>query len=413
MGGRKTEYKEDEIAIFEDACVYKRGDYWQFRHWLEKEKKYVRKSLRTRKRTEAVELGKELYLELFADMKQGKSYYSITSEKAAEKYLAARKHDCEMGLIAASRYKTLKSHLKHWVAFIDKNTKVKDLKRKDCEGYYEWRHAQAEGDVKQKTVHGEQATINGMMKWLYRQNETSIDGFDFKKLKRIDDAGESVRRQTLTSEEYNRLIRTMRKLSPNTNNELKDLQSKWFKLTQMFVLIATNSGLRVGEQKQLRWEDVRVEEHKDKEGNTVKLARINVRAATSKVRKARTLLCRNGQYFERLKMSLGERTGKSLVFSIDGKREVNLRTLSKYFKTMLEAAGIEDVAGRGIVLYSLRHFMITQRIMAGLSYRQVADMCGTSIMMIEKTYWHLNDEIRLTSALADYRRRNDGTIEVI
>ena len=90
-----------------------------------------------------------------------------------------------------------------------------------------------------------------------------------------------------------------------------------------------------------------------------------------------------------------------------------MRTLSKYFKTTLEAAEIEDVADRGIVLYSLRHFMITQRTMAGLSYRQVADMCGTSIMMIEKTYWHLNDEIRLTSALANYRRRNDGTIEVI
>ena len=44
--------------------------------------------------------------------------------------MAARKHDCEMGLIAASRYSTLKSHLKHWVAFIEKNTKVKDLKRK-------------------------------------------------------------------------------------------------------------------------------------------------------------------------------------------------------------------------------------------------------------------------------------------
>ena len=95
-----------------------------------------------------------------------------------------------MGLIAASRYKTLKSHLKHWVAFIDKNTKVKDLERNDCEVYYEWRHAQAEGDVQQKTVHGEQATINRVMKWLCRQNETSIDGFDFKKLKRIDDAGD-------------------------------------------------------------------------------------------------------------------------------------------------------------------------------------------------------------------------------
>ena len=90
-----------------------------------------------------------------------------------------------------------------------------------------------------------------------------------------------------------------------------------------------------------------------------------------------------------------------------------MRTLSKCFKIMLETAEIEDVVDRGIVLYSLRHFMITQRIMAGLSYRQVADMCGTSIMMIEKTYWHLNDEIRLTSALADYRRRDDRTIEVI
>ena len=81
-------------------------------------------------------------------------------------------------------------------------------------------------DVQQKTVHGEQATINGIMKWLYRQNETYVDGFDFKKLKRVDDAGESVRRQTLTSEEYNRSTRVMRKLSPNTQSELKDLQSK-------------------------------------------------------------------------------------------------------------------------------------------------------------------------------------------
>ena len=90
-----------------------------------------------------------------------------------------------------------------------------------------------------------------------------------------------------------------------------------------------------------------------------------------------------------------------------------MKTLNEYFKIIPEADEIKDVEGRGIILYSLRHFMITQRIMAGLNYRQVADMCGTSVTMIEKTYWHLNDEIRLTSALADYRRREDGTIEVI
>ena len=413
MGGRKREYKEDEIAIFDDACVYKRGDYWQFRLWLDKEKRYVRKSLKTRKRTEAVELGKELYLELFADMKQGKSYYSITSVEGVEKYLAARQKEVELGLITKSRHRTLKIHLKTWIGFISKKERLKDLKRNNCEGYYEWRFEKTDGQIKQSTVEGEQVTINSMMKWLYKQNETYIDGFDFKKLKKVDEDSERIRRQTLTSEEYNRLTRAMRRLSPNTSKELNETKEKWLKITQMFVLIATNSGLRVGEQKQLRWEDVRVEEHKDKEGNTVKLARIKVRATTSKVRKSRILLCRNGQYFERIKTSLGDRDAKSLVFSIDGEREVNLKTLNKYFKTMLEAASVEDIAGRGIVLYSLRHFMITQRIMAGLNYRQVADMCGTSVTMIEKTYWHLNDEIRLTSALADYRRREDGTIEVI
>ena len=125
------------------------------------------------------------------------------------------------------------------------------------------------------------------------------------------------------------------------------------------------------------------------------------------------MLCRNGQYFERIQELFGKRDEEDLIFSIDGKRTINLKTLNKYFRAMLEEAEIADVAGRGIVLYSLRHLMITQRIMAGLNYRQVADMCGTSVTMIEKTYWHLNDEIRLTSALADYRRREDGTIEVI
>lgn len=68
---------------------------------------------------------------------------------------------------------------------------------------------------------------------------------------------------------------------------------------------------------------------------------------------------------------------------------------------------------RGIVPYSLRHFMITQRVMSGLSHRQLAQMCGTSITQIENTYYHLNDGIRLTNALADYRRNADGTIQPI
>ena len=129
------------------------------------------------------------------------------------------------------------------------------------------------------------------------------------------------------NEEYNGLIKTMRRLCSGKHSR-NEVELTWRKLTQMFVLVATNSGLRVGEQKQLRWKDVQVEMHKDKGGNTVKLARIVVRAATSKVRKGRTLLCRNGQYFERIEEIFGKRSAEDLVFSMDGKRIINLKTLN-------------------------------------------------------------------------------------
>ena len=80
---------------------------------------------------------------------------------------------------------------------------------------------------------------------------------------------------------------------------------------------------------------------------------------------------------------------------------------------IIALAEIEEKDTRDLVPYSLRHFMITQRIMSGLSFKQIADMCGTSVAQIERTYYHLNDEIRLTNALADYRRNEDGTIEAI
>ena len=51
--------------------------------------------------------------------------------------------------------------------------------------------------------------------------------------------------------------------------------------------------------------------------------------------------------------------------------------------------------------------------MSGLTSRQITHVCGISVAQIEKTYFHLNDGIRLTNALADYTRRDDGTIEVL
>ena len=49
--------------------------------------------------------------------------------------------------------------------------------------------------------------------------------------------------------------------------------------------------------------------------------------------------------------------------------ECYMRTLLYHFHKMIELADIADREVRDLVPYSLRHFMITQRIMSGLTFR--------------------------------------------
>ena len=79
---KKSNFAEEEIPIFDEAIVYKRGGYWQFRMWLLKENKYVRKSLRTRNRNTAIEKGKEAYLESTAISKLEKHTFHLALKTA-------------------------------------------------------------------------------------------------------------------------------------------------------------------------------------------------------------------------------------------------------------------------------------------------------------------------------------------
>lgn len=409
MALKKQNFTQEEIPIFDEAVVYRRGEYWQFRMWLNDERKYARKSLRTRSQATAIERGKEAYLEIYANLKAGKTYFSITTKEGVEKYLKNRAKDLQAGLIVKGRLSTITTHLQHWLDFIKKDTKLKELQRTDCEDYY---FERSKNRAKQATILNEQSTINACMRYLFKNNETYIDGFDFKKLPRIDTNNEEIRRATFTNDEYKTLYRVMRSYSARKKNKLDENEWRTRQLVRHYVLVAANSGLRVGEQKQLRWSDVEIE-RREANGENKTLARISVRAATSKVRKSRVFYCRGGEYFPRIKKIVGPIDKDGLIFSLDGKSMLSQRALLYHFNRMIDLCEFEDRDTRDLVPYSLRHFMITQRIMSGLTFRQIADMCGTSVTQIERTYYHLNDEIRVTNAVADYKRNKDGTITVI
>jgi integrase len=408
---KKQAFKQGEIPIFDDAIIYTRGAYWHFRMWLAKERKYVRVSLKTRSQTTAIERAKSTYLKVLHNLEMGKTYFSLTAKQGVEQYLANRKKDVELGLIVPGRLMTISTHLNHWLKFIGPATKLKEMDRNDCEDYFYFRSRGSEGRVKQLTVQNEQSSINACIKWLNRQGEIQLDHFDFKKLPRLDKKNDAIRRETLNNDEYKALYQAMRRYT--RRDEALD-EHEWMtrQLIRHYVLVAANSGLRTGEQRQLRWSDVSVERRQS--GGLAKLLmKVQVRAETSKVRSSRTLFCKGGQYLNRLRQLTQPQSPSDYVFSLDGKTMVTKRTILYQFKRMMDLADIKDWHQRGIVPYSLRHFMITQRIMSGLTYRQVAEMCGTSITQIENTYYHLNDEIRLTNALADYRRNPDGTIQPI
>ena len=68
MALKKQHFAEGEIAIFDEACIYNRRQYWELRMRLPKENKYARKSLRTRSEATAIETGKAAYLEIYANL---------------------------------------------------------------------------------------------------------------------------------------------------------------------------------------------------------------------------------------------------------------------------------------------------------------------------------------------------------
>ena len=199
---KKTEYADDEIPIYDEAVIHKRGDYWQMRMWLAKEKKYARFSLRTRNRDTAIDKAKKHYHELMAQQYAGKTYFSKTTKQGVEEYLKQRQKDVEAELIVKGRYGTIKTHLEHWLNYIGRDTKLKEMERTDCENYLHSRTKTKKNiNVSQTTVANEQSTINAMIAWLYKRNETYIEAFDFKPLKRIDRGDEALRRSTFTDQE--------------------------------------------------------------------------------------------------------------------------------------------------------------------------------------------------------------------
>ena len=416
---KKQTFTADEIEIYDEAVVYKRGEYWQMRMWLGKEKKYARFSLRTRNRDTAIDKAKKYYHELMAQQLAGKTYFSKTTKQGVEEYLKQRALDVEAELIVKGRYGTIKTHLEHWLDFIGRDTKLKELERTDCENYLHSRtKTKKKINVSQTTVANEQSTINAMLSWLYRRNETYIEAFDFKPLKRIDRGDEALRRSTFTDEEVIVIKQELEKYITEAKCNVDEEGNMSKVINGYYLLISIITGLRRGEQLQLKWSDIKWLEKNVKgqaEDDIYSLVKITVRAETTKVRKTRRFVVKDWEYFDELFKLLQPRYvkankenkkikafGDTFVFSANGMSMLTPRAIGYHFDKMMELAEIKDTDTRDLVPYSFRHYFITDRINRGATPTQVAETCGTSTAQIEKTYYHTTERKMIENAMPEF-----------
>ena len=420
---KKQPNEANEIAIYDEALIYQRVEYWQMRMWLAKEKKYARFSLRTRNRDTAEAKAKKQYHELMAQQLAGKTYFSMTAKQAVDEYLKQRTKDMEAGLIVKGRLGTIKTHLEHWLKFIGKDTKVKEMERTDCENYFHNRTKNKKKlPVSRTTVLNEQSSINAMMSWLHKRGESYIEAFEFKKLGKIDTGDERTRRNTFTDEEVIDIKTELEKYIKEAKEDLSLYGNLNKVVTSYYLLISIITGLRRGEQLQLTWSDiswiekqVKSESNEDEEGETYSLVKITVRGKTSKVGKTRNFVVKDWEYFDELfkflhpryvKATKGVKNatpfGKTLIFSVDGKTPLTPRVILYHFDEILTRCEIDGGDERDLVPYSFRHYFITDMINKGASPTQVAETCGTSTAQIEKTYYHTTERKMIENALPQF-----------
>jgi len=382
------------------------GDVWQFRMYVRGEDKHYRKSLRTRDLETALQKGREEGLLIQGKIQNGVKLFGYSLKEMVDAYISYRQRDVDVGIITAGRLITIKSQLNHLLRIKGEILKVGELSR---DSVYDWRLMRREknNDVRDVTVRNEMATINALCKFGHREGYTHFDSFNFRPLRiRQDQIG---KRDTFTLDEYDELVRFLRtyvskKECPN------DVERQERLLIRDYILISSNTLLRVGEARQLVWGDVeKIENNYDSEERAVKLVYLKIRPETSKVRTARKVITRGGEYFQRLRSRQDYIDKNDLVFAIPGGTSpLEARKWAKHWRNLMEGIGITDWKKRNLTWYSLRHFGITCRIKAGVSPVDVAKMAGTSISHIENTYLKYSEEMAVSAALKNFSVSSNG-----
>lgn len=381
------------------------GDVYQMSMYVKDEKRYVRKSLKTRDKEIAIQLAKKEFIFYEAKLQNGEKLFSLTAEELRDKYLKFIEQQVKEHQISVGRQSNIKTFTKHYLDFVGKNSKIQNIDRKEFQKYRSFRQSEKE-DIRMGVVQNESITIKQMYK--FAKNEGFINQnyeLDFGIFK--VDKNESSR-VAYEVKDYKQLVSVgMYWFKKVSENHVKRDEEIYYRRTiRDFIVLMGNYGLRTQELLLLKWEDITI--HNDE------TVTIRVRKEISKVKKERKIRGRRSDVFERRKKYSKYTDSDDYVFSRFNKKDVMTRTiLYDYYNSLLKEVKKEHKDFEEQDLYSLRHFFITSHLIASkISVYDLAKYCGTSLQQISKTYDNVKME-EISKKLLSYSFKFDKNNNIL
>ncbi|GLI94386.1 tyrosine-type recombinase/integrase [Methylocystis echinoides] len=382
--------ENQQVIANGQITLYLRDDVktpqWQCRIKIKGHSGYVRRSTGETDLDRAKEVALQILGELNQRVTQNLPLKRKTFAEIAAAFLKDAETRWKEGRNSEGRYRILKGTIQRYLIPYFGNCDITLIQKKDLMAYRTWRQAywvtgpgfQETGKAKkpptQATLKQEWTALRGVL--LHGVDLGVVPQNLIPALKH--DKTKINKRPAFTADEYRQLWLFMRKWwRASSHPRIRKDRA----LLRDYVLIMTNSGLRKGEARNIKWRDVNT--YRNQHGDWVTLT------VTGKTGE-RLVVCQPGteRYFNRLRKR-GYRTDPDdLVFCHEDGQPIEEWI---GFSSLIKAAGLEkDTHGNKRTIYSLRHTYATLRLQNGTNVYWLKKNMGTSVAMIERHYGQTN-----------------------
>ncbi len=374
------------------------------------DRRYVYKSLKTRKLDEARKLALRFLHETEFKQQEGLPLKHLTFAQVVDEYVGTREKQYEQSQLATTTtsrrpgvsidmLRQIRRVVRFWKAYCG-GMSVANIDNAALQGYISWRkdyyHRMPRDEVPKnaklnptdKTLEWELTLGKTILRFAndrgYR-GRSQLPTYSFTAVNKIV-------RPAFTLPDYRVLCREMRKWIGEAKGDPKRQHTRL--LLRDYVLILANSGMRVGEANDLQWRDIT--EFKDELGRDNCM--FSVRGKTG----ARTVIPRVKalQYVKRLAARNPNKRPEDYVFAMHDGRKV--KTLNDQFQHVLKRANIlQNRNGERYALYSLRHFYARMALNRSTPVFDVARNMGTSVAIIQSYYGKHTTTVELATKLGN------------